>query len=291
MWLDCGGVAFGPIAAVWFDKDGTLAEVSGFLVDLGMARVRAVMAQVDPAMLLQGSLEGMGDRLLLALGLRGDRFEHLDTGNFDLDPSGPLAVAPRLENERVVAEVLIEWGLGGPEAGAIAAAAFQRADGGLGRKADRTPPFADVVDCVARLHGAGLKLGIVSADRPDLTADFVVRYGLGDRITAAWGSSAQLAKPDPDLLWHGCRELGVVPEQVVVVGDSALDVQLARSAGAAGVIGLARSPVGRSAVAGADVVVASLDELAVRSSPHGAAIGPEAISAIDPVRDRLSFYN
>ncbi|GAB4354203.1 MAG: HAD family hydrolase [Cyanophyceae cyanobacterium] len=268
-------MAFGPIAAVWFDKDGTLAEVSGFLVDLGGARVRAVMAQVTPAMLPQKSLEGMGDRLLLALGLRGDRFEHLGVGNFDLDPSGPLAVAPRFENERVVAEVLVEGGLRLLEARAIAATAFQRADDGLGRKADRTPPFADVVDCVARLHGAGLKLGIVSADRPDLTADFVVRYGLGDRITAAWGSSAQLAKPDPELLRRGCREMGVLPEQVVVVGDSALDVQLARSAGAAGVIGLARSSRDRPGLAGADVVVASLDELTVRSSPHGPGNGPE----------------
>lgn len=260
--LDCGGVAFGPIAAVWFDKDGTLAEVSGFLVDLGRSRVEALMAQVQALDLCPAA--GFGDRLRLAFGLRGDRFEFLG-----LDPAGLLAVAPRTENEIAAAVYLAELGLPWGRSRAIAAAAFGQADGGLGRKADRTPPFADVESCLTRLHGAGLKLGIVSADRQDLTVDFVRRYGLDDRVTAAWGSSAQLAKPDPELLWRGCQEMGVLPEQVLVVGDSALDIQLARSAGAAGVIGLARSPGDRPGLAGADVVVASLDELTVRSRPHG----------------------
>jgi phosphoglycolate phosphatase len=262
MWLDCGGVAFGPIAAVWFDKDGTLADVSGFLMDLGGARIQRLLDLVPSGVPFPCSREGFGDRLRRAFGLRGDRFGH---GGCELDPAGLLAVAPRTENELAAAVYLAELGLPWGRSRAIAAAAFGQADDGFGRKADRTPPFADVADCLARLHGAGLQLGIVSADRQDLTADFVGRYGLGDRVVAVWGSSAQLAKPDPELLRLGCREMGVSPEQVVVVGDSALDIQLARSAGAAGVIGVARSPRDRPGLAGADVVVANLDELTVRS--------------------------
>lgn len=276
--LDCGGGSFGAIAAVWFDKDGTLAEVSGFLLLLGRSRVRSLMAEVQAQAelgLSPGQVRGLGDRLGRALGLRGGSGDGSGDGfEFeDVDLAGPLAVAPRADNERAAARVLTELGISWERARAIAATAFATADGGLGRKADRTPPFADVEPCLTRLHRAGLRLGMVSADRPDLTADFVVRYGLGDRITAVWGSSEQLAKPDPELLRRGCQAMGVSPAQVVVVGDSALDIQLARSAGAAGVIGLARSREGAAAVAGADVIIASLDALTVR--PHGPGDGPE----------------
>ena len=207
---------------------------------------------------LEHEVPGAGDHLLRAFGVRDDR----------VDPSGLLAVASRWENEVAAATVLASGGFAWGRARAIATAAFQRADADLRRKADRTPPFADARPCLDRLGVAGVLMGVVSADTPELTVDFVARYGLQGRLPVALGSTVSLAKPDPELLRRACRQLGVLPAQTIAIGDASSDVQMARAAGLAGVIGVARSPGQLPDLDGADVIVSSLDEVWVRPLPR-----------------------
>ena len=44
------------------------------------------------------------------------------------------------------------------------------------------------------------------------------------------GDSIPQMKPDPTPLLHACAELGVAPDQAVMVGDSHVDVAAARAA-------------------------------------------------------------
>jgi phosphoglycolate phosphatase len=70
-------------------------------------------------------------------------------------------------------------------------------------------------------------------------------------------------KPDPEALFAVCRELDLPPADVVLVGDSEVDIQTARAAGARGICvswGL-RDPVLLQA-ANPDVMVDSVAELA-----------------------------
>ncbi len=69
-------------------------------------------------------------------------------------------------------------------------------------------------------------------------------------------------KPSPDMVLHLCRTLGIAPARTAVVGDSAADLRMGRTAGAAQVIAVL-SGVGsrRELEPLADAVIASVEEL------------------------------
>ena len=241
--LQCGPVRFESLRAVLFDKDGTLADIGGLLRELGDRRSAAVNAQVP----------GTGPALRQALGIRDD----------GVDWQGALAVASRFENEVSAATYVSAQGYGWSEALAIAQDAFAAVDRDLGPKAPLTPPFPEVRGCLERLAAAGLKLGIVSADAPKGVTEFVDFYGLRSLCPVALGSTQACLKPDPCLLQNACRQLGVEPQNVLIVGDASSDVALARRGKSAGVVILRRDPALQSHDFGADAYGQTLGALQV----------------------------
>jgi beta-phosphoglucomutase-like phosphatase (HAD superfamily) len=68
-------------------------------------------------------------------------------------------------------------------------------------------------------------------------------------------------KPDPEIFLASARELGVAPEDAIVMEDAAAGVQAAK-AGGMGAIGIARADDAELlAAARADIVVTSLDDV------------------------------
>ena len=68
-------------------------------------------------------------------------------------------------------------------------------------------------------------------------------------------------KPDPEIFLASARELGVAPEDAIVMEDAAAGVQAAK-AGGMGAIGIARvDDAELLAAAHADIVVTSLDDV------------------------------
>lgn len=214
--LRCQDQVFENIQAILFDKDGTLANVEGYLKQLGQKRARLLDAQVP----------GVQEPLLMAFGLA-------PTG---LNPMGLLAVGSRRENEIAAAAYLAETGLPWAEARQRAEVAFREADQALTPKATATPPLPDIEAWLQQWAIAGFKLGILSADTPDHIEEFVMAYSLP--ITAFQGVEGHLSKPDPRLYTALCQKLNVPPEQTVMVGDSTLDMQMAKAAQSAGGIGV-----------------------------------------------------
>jgi beta-phosphoglucomutase-like phosphatase (HAD superfamily) len=76
-------------------------------------------------------------------------------------------------------------------------------------------------------------------------------------------------KPDPEMFLTAAHELGVEPEQAIVMEDAAAGVQAAK-AGRMGAIGIARRDDAELLVAaGADIVVHSLDEVDLGALKEG----------------------
>ncbi|MBI3915364.1 MAG: beta-phosphoglucomutase [Chloroflexi bacterium] len=110
-----------------------------------------------------------------------------------------------------------------------------------------------VAPLLTELRQANLKIAIASASR---NADEVIeRLGIADQVDALGdGNSVERQRPAPDLLLHVARQLGVSPEQCVVVDDAAAGIEAALAAGMR-VVGL--GPASR--VGNADIVLANLD--------------------------------
>lgn len=244
--IHCGTVRFKNIQAVIFDKDGTLADSYDFLWNLGQKRSRLIDAQIP----------GVQEPLLMAFGLDGGK----------LNPAGLMAVGSRLENEIAAAAYVAETGRDWLESFSIVRSAFLEADSVFKRKADHTPLFEEGRDLLQGLAGAGVKVGILSADTTENVRDFIERYELGALVQVGIGTDIGPGKPDPELFYRICAELEVEPLTAIAIGDSTADVKMAQAAGASGCIGVTWGGAKLAGLSGADVVAAHFSEIQILHS-------------------------
>ncbi|NEQ78784.1 MAG: HAD family hydrolase [Moorea sp. SIO2I5] len=241
--IRCGKVTFPNIEAVIFDKDGTLEDSQVYLRELAYKRSRLIDAQIP----------GIGEPLLMAFGVQDDT----------LDPTGLMAVGSRRENEIAAAAYIAETGRGWLESLAIAGSAFVEAEKYWQDAAGTSPMFAGSLEVLKFLWEAGLKLGILSADSTAGVKAFVHRHQLDPYIELQQGVDSEISKPDPRLFLQGCQSLGIKPASTLMVGDSAGDIEMAKGAGAAGCIGICWGKPEASHLQGADIAIASLDEMEI----------------------------
>jgi phosphoglycolate phosphatase len=219
----CGDRVFENIQAVVFDKDGTLSNSHDYLRLVALKRWAMLERRVaDRAPV------SFGETLFQAWGLRDEQ----------VDPKSMLAVASRRENEIVTAGYVAALEFSWIEALTIVQECFTAASGSFKNKQELTLPFPGVLPMLEMLRSHGLKLGILSADILPNIQNFVELHGLESYIDFCQGAQDGLHKPNPKLLELTCVGLGVAANQVLVIGDSSADIELAKQGGAAGAIGV-----------------------------------------------------
>ena len=131
----------------------------------------------------------------------------------------------------------------------------------LARYGEAPPLLPDAVEAVRRI-GAWVPLAIASSSNRELIDRVLEAGGIADCFRAT-ASSEEIAagKPAPDVYLEVARRLGVDPAECAAVEDSHNGIRSAKAAGMRCVaIPTAHFPPGE-AVAEADAVVGSLDEL------------------------------
>jgi HAD superfamily hydrolase (TIGR01509 family) len=94
-------------------------------------------------------------------------------------------------------------------------------------------PYADTESTLRTLHGAGIKIGVVSNIGFDIRPHFAA-WGL-DALVDAFALSFEVGrtKPDPAIFLRACGMLGVDPERTLMVGDTPADAGAVRAGCAA----------------------------------------------------------
>ncbi|NJO77296.1 MAG: HAD family hydrolase [Cyanobacteria bacterium RM1_2_2] len=240
--IRCQSYTFENIRAIIFDKDGTLANSEVALRSLAQRRSRLIDAQIP----------GVQDPLLMAFGVNGDR----------IDPSGLMAIGTRLENEIAAAAYVAETGRGWVESLQIVQSAFTEADRSLSPKAEQTPLMLGALDLIQCLSQAGIRLAMLSSDSAANVREFLEVHALQPYFEAAYGVDAKFpTKTDAQLLQQLLLALAVPPPQVLVVGDSQVDVQVAKDAGLAGCIGFTGGWTTAPPIAGATVLAEQFSQI------------------------------
>lgn len=216
--LRCRDTQFSNIAAVVFDKDGTLADVEVYLRSLTLRRVQLIDEQIP----------GVQEPLLRAFGVEGDR----------LNPAGLMAVASRRDNEIAAAAFVAATGRPWLESLHLVQHCFRQSDQALAHRASQTPPLPGIPALIQRFANAGLKLAVLSSDTPQNIREFLETYQLHPYFQELGGAEpGKPEKPDPILLYSICEQLGVLPAQTVMIGDAQGDLSMATALGA-GAIGV-----------------------------------------------------
>ena len=97
---------------------------------------------------------------------------------------------------------------------------------------DNSKPYPGIVEMLRELAGRGCKLGVLSNKPDEFTRRMVESLLPGIGFTAVIGASRpELRKPDPTNALKIAQMMGLSPDAVAFVGDSAVDVQTALNAG------------------------------------------------------------
>ena len=98
--------------------------------------------------------------------------------------------------------------------------------------ADKTAPYAGILEMLAALRAAGVRTAVVS-NKADFAVQSLAKQYFDNLFDVALGEDVEKrpAKPAPDMVWHVLDLLGADKNEAVYIGDSDVDVQTAQNAG------------------------------------------------------------
>lgn len=194
------------IAGILFDKDGTLLKYdeSWGPVNREAARIAADGdARLEPQLLFAAGMDPVSGHT------RADSL--LAAGNAAEIAAGFVAAGSPLE----IGDLTVKLD-----------ALFVRA-------ADYAVPVTDLAALFSSLKRRGFKLGIASSDNERAIRQTARRFGFLDQLDFVAGyDSGHGTKPEPGMLLGFCREVGLDPSQVAMVGDNNHDMRMGACAGA-----------------------------------------------------------
>jgi HAD superfamily hydrolase (TIGR01509 family) len=93
-------------------------------------------------------------------------------------------------------------------------------------------PFPKARELLQRMRESGLKLAVASSAQPEELEALLRIVGASDLIEEKSSSKdAQDSKPDPDIMQVTLQRIGFPADQVVMLGDTAYDIEAAQKVG------------------------------------------------------------
>lgn len=234
--VSCNGIIF--------DKDGTLLDS----FEIWPRLIHKRLEYLERYFFLEPSTKKL---ILQAMGLKSDN---------TVARRSPIVVGTRQQTAAAVATVLflhqsIPWDEGLQKTLAAFAACDHEA--GLDWQA---VPVPGVKEALSRLHAAGLRLAVATNDDRERTEALMALSGLEPYITAyACRDEVGNSKPEPEMVYLASERMGLSPSQCAVVGDSLLDIEMGKRAGAKITVGVTSGACTASEMEGmADVILPSV---------------------------------
>lgn len=97
------------------------------------------------------------------------------------------------------------------------------------------PLFDGVLDLLDRLESDGWLLAVATGKSDRGLRHCLERHGIHARFVSLQTADRHPSKPDPGMALAAIAEAGADPSRTIVVGDTAYDMGMARSAGASGI--------------------------------------------------------
>jgi phosphoglycolate phosphatase len=241
-----------PCKGILLDKDGTLLDL---LATWG-----------NWAELV---LRGLEDHLTVTgSGFIGDRSKVLGTQHnaagrlIGYDPAGPLTMATEEESYAILAWQLYAAGVPWNEALTRVKSIAKNASNELHNR-HTAQPVEGLQFFLEQCVAASLKLGVVTSDGAKTTKEHLDWLEIAEYFDSVVTRDRVInGKPAPEMAELACRELGILPEETIIIGDSNADMQLGKGAGLRLAIGISTMGDGKHLI-DADVIISSFNELRI----------------------------
>ncbi len=182
-----------------------------------------------------------------------------------------VAGRPRLSGARAALEQL-----GVPDATRQAVVYAQRKQQRLEEliAAGSFTAFPDAIRFVEAVESLGMRMAVASSSRNANQMMKLIRVGSGRSLLEVFsanlcGRDLRQGKPSPEIFLLAAEELGMTPASCFVIEDAPVGIRAARAGGMTA-LGVARQHDGTMLRAeGADLVVRSLDEIAIGELANG----------------------
>ncbi|MFD0590390.1 HAD family hydrolase [Paenibacillus sp. GCM10027627] len=240
-----------PIKGILFDKDGTLLDFIGLWGPWSESVYRRfscrMPAPIPPLSQLWGTVDSDGGRVT------------------DYSIEGPLAMGSNGDLEAIMAWQGYRLGMPWGEAMRLVKQCMDEARAEM-ESTRPAQPIPGMLPFLRLCAAHGLALGVVTADDTREADSHLSWLGIRSHFKTVVGhDSVKRGKPFPDMVELACRQLGLLPSEVAVIGDTNGDMQMGNSAGAAVTVGLAGEQACGLPDAGA--VVSAYSQLRLEASP------------------------
>lgn len=96
----------------------------------------------------------------------------------------------------------------------------------------RTKVFPGAKELLSGLQQKGIKTAIVTNRHEGLARKIIDHFSLSEFLDLLKGKVEGIKlKPDPDIVFRACKEMNIDPSQMVMIGDTEIDVQTGKNAG------------------------------------------------------------
>lgn len=241
-----------PCSGILFDKDGTLLDlfaIWGTWAELVLNGMEDQLKDIGSEFIVDKSK---------VLGTKHDASGKL----IGYDPAGPLTMATDQESLGLLVWQLYSAGVPWNEAlthvNRIAKDAMKEI-----HSRDKVVPIEGLLSFLDQCAAASLKLGVVTTDGAKSTKQHLDWLGVEDYFDSVVTRDRVInGKPAPEMAELACRELGLSPEETIIIGDSNADMQLGKGAGLRLTIGISSMGDGKH-LNDADMIISSFNELRI----------------------------
>lgn len=205
-------------SGIFFDKDGTLVDLQHQYGQLMDRRLSCILSRLEKKRdLIEGQIAG-------AVGY--------DPVTRRVHPSGLLARSTKTETMGIIARVIEGQGYEGDQAREIVRNAFEEADQAL-RLDELTRPVDGALRLLSSLKDCGVPLACLTNDERKRAEAALGLLGMRSYFDLVLGGDeSERPKPHPHMFFEACRLLDLEPGEVVMVGDTSADMNMARQGGA-----------------------------------------------------------
>ncbi len=206
------------LKGILFDKDGTLLEYKPFWTGVAEHAIQVLLHKhglkedlVQPLMESVGAHDGISSVFYF-----GTYLDYAERFNDTLEDAGYKKDALKRDEVAAAFRDCVEYG-------------------------EILPTCKNLRDVFARFKQRNLKLAVVTTDEPTLTEHCLKALGIREYIDVVYADDGiHPTKPDPYYLYRFCERYQLLPSEIMMVGDTLLDMTFAQN-GSAMAVGVAKS--------------------------------------------------